>query len=121
MVHRAEHRGRGHLDVGIEDLCRADGALAESQYLADLDAWCAGIDEEIRDALLLPRPGGSARDQQAVVADVHAGGEHLLPVDNVSAVGGRGPGRQCSSVGARLGLGQLHGPGPLAGMHASRT
>ncbi len=81
-------------------------------------------DDEGRDAL---GPGRGARHPgqhqvddvlgQVVVA---VGDEDLLARDApgpVAVVGGNGPGAQGADVGAGLGLGQVHGAGPLPGHH----
>ena len=81
-----------------------------SLILRDLDARQFRVHQEIGDALLLFLSGGGARDQQAVVADVHARGEHLLPVDDIAAVGRASRAwsapRRRSRIAARSGRGR---------------
>src|SRR5262249_56328361 len=105
-VHRAEHRGSRHSHVGVVDLRRSDRTLAERGDLANLDTVKLRIHQEIGNALLLPVAGRRARDEQAIIAQVHAGSEYLLAVDYVVSAGSDGPGRNRRRIGTRLRLGQ---------------
>ena len=110
----------------------AGGAGVDAQLLLDLDAFdvvapaqaAIGVDQELghreqRDALDAGRCVGDAGQHQmddvgggVVLA---AGDEDLLSADAPSVAVRLGLAAQRAHVGAGRGLGEVHGPGPLAG------
>ncbi len=86
-----------------------------------------GVDHELRDDEQRDALDPCRRVGQACQHEVHdvvrhvvlaVGDEDLLPGDPVAAVRMRfGPRAHQRQVGAGLGFGQVHGPGPLAGHH----
>ena len=77
------------------------------------EARVAGIHDENGDPLVTGR--GGAAGQPYVVGRVRAGGEGLLPVDDVAVAVAYGPGTQRREVGAGLRLGIADGEVHLAG------
>ncbi len=88
--------------------------MAERVDFLDVDARQFGIDQEQGDAFLLLLATACAGDQQTIVADVHAGGEDLLAVDDVVVAVRLGGSFERRRIRARVRFGEAKADADIA-------